>query len=310
MKRYFRILLIAAAVLSTGLLASSCGDSQKGKAPEKPEYYDTLKVLCEHTMKDMMQPAFNGFTNDYPAIILDIEYGTSLDCSKAILENKTNAVITSRDLTSDEQKLADSYKVKYAENPIAQDGFVFFTGKNFPFDSIHADQIKLWLTDKEYKLADLFPKMNFEPLLVTPKAESAIYYNLSLLCADGMEIKRPVRPLDDAEAIKQYVLENPNSIGVCYLSHLKDEEDLQAIRIGYHHKDGTREFPQIVHRSWIIQNRYPYEVRYDIVTRQGLSARNRTMKLLNYVYLDEDIQKGFFDAGMIPEHAKFELIKE
>jgi ABC-type phosphate transport system substrate-binding protein len=309
MKKHRSISLALTAVL-TILLIVSCGDSGKKDPNAKPEYVDTITVLCENTMKDMMQPAFDGFQDLYPAYILNINYGTSLDCAKAALNNKTNAVIMSRDFTHQESQLAEMYNVKMVENPIAKDGFVFFTQKGFPFDSIHASQIKSWLTDKSYSLKNLFPQLDFEPLFVSTKAESGIFTNLSLLCADSMPIKRPVKPFDTVEEIKEYVRNNPNAIGIGYLSHLTGEEDLQAIRIGYHHADGRREMPQHVHMSWIIRSRYPYVVKYDIVTREGLTGRNKTMKFLNYVFLDKKIQQKFFDMGIIPQHAKFELIQE
>jgi hypothetical protein len=310
--KYFKSTLnfISLAIVLSFLLSACGNDGKKGNPKPQPEYFDTLTVLCENNMKEMMQPAFDGFHETYPAIIVDVEYGTSLDCMKARLGNTKNAVVVSRDFTPEEQNLVKEYKVPYVENPIAQDGLVFFTSRDFPIDTLNAKQIKQWLIDPNYKLSAQFKNLPFEPQLVTGRSESAIYTNLSLLCCDTLPVKRPVKPLASIEDIKNYVRENKTAIGTAYLSDLEGDTTLIAIRIGYLHKDGNAEAPQIVHRSWIIQSRYPYEVRYDIITRPNLSGRNKTMRFLNYVVLNREIQKGFFDRGMIPEHAKFELIKE
>lgn len=301
---------VSFALVLSFLLVSCGNDGKRGNPNPQPEYYDTLTVICEHGMKNMMQAAFKGFRETYPEIIVDVEYGSSLDCMKARLGNTKNAVIVSRDFTPEEQSLVTEYKVPYIENPIAQDGLVFFTNKDFPIDTLNVKQIKQWLTNPNYKLSAQFKNLPFEPQLVTGNSESAIYSNLSLLCCDTMPVTRPVKPVENVEEIKNYVRENKTAIGTAYLSDLEGDTTLIAIRIGYLHKDGNAEAPQIVHRSWIIQSRYPYEVRYDIITRPNLSGRNKTMRFLNYVVLNRDIQKGFFDMGMIPEHAKFELIKE
>ncbi len=311
-----KLMHIFILAIITTLIVSSCGNNKKrGNPPQTPEYYDTLTVMCENGLKDMMQYSFESFHEQFPGIIVDVEYGTSLDCSKARLSNQKNAVIMSRDLTVDEMTLAKEYHVMIDESPIAQDGFIFFAHKDFPIDSLYSGQIKSWLTDPNYKLSNQFEQLEFEPLLVTTGAESGAYMNLSALCADSQTVKRPVKVMEDIHAIKDYVREHKNAIGSGYLSslyadHISGDSSLIAIRIGYHHKDGNHEAPQIVDRAWVIQYRYPYVVNYEILARANLQARNKTMRFINHVVLNKNVQKGFFDMGMIPEHAKFELIKE
>lgn len=79
---------------------------------------------------------------------------SKLNCSTThgaymnLLDRKVDLIITSRDISRDEQRYADSKNIKLITRPIGRDGFIFIVNKNNPITSLSIKQIQDIYTDK------------------------------------------------------------------------------------------------------------------------------------------------------------------
>jgi ABC-type phosphate transport system substrate-binding protein len=300
MKKLILILIL----LSSTILFQSCS---KDKVKENLNV-GKLEVYCDANLFPLLKEPMELYAKTYPDVKFTYKLVSAREAMRLLLSGNAKAVIIGRDYLKDEDSLMKAFKVNRLQIKFGKDGLVFFTKAGFPIDSMNVKQIYSWLTDKNYSLKTQFPNLNFEPELVTTDVNSSVYANFKSLAAENGKIVRKIKIFDDMEQVKNYVKSNPQAIGVGFLSHVYENADFASIRLGYNHKDGKREVPQIVHPSWVVMDRYPYIADYYIYVTSDLN--DLPNYFATFIQKNADVQKYIFSKGVVPEHAKINLLMQ
>lgn len=267
-----------------------------------------LEVYCDANLYPLLKQPFELYAETYKDIKFSYKVVSSREAMRLLLSGNAKAVIVARDYLGDEDSLMKAFKVERVKIKFGKDGLVFFTKPDFPIDSMNVTQIHSWLTDKNYSLMKQFPSLGFEPELVTTDMNSAVYANLVRLAAENHKIVRKIKMLGDMEQVKNYVKNNPKAIGVGFLWNVHENADFTSIRMGFFHKNGKREMPQIVHPSWVVMDRYPYIVDYYVYVTAD--ANDLPNYFATFIQTNEEVQKYIFSKGVVPEHAKINLLMQ
>lgn len=291
-------------LLTSIVLVSSC---TKDKV-ERQVNVGELEVYCDAALYPLLKEPMEMYAKTYKDIKFSYKVVSSRSAMQLLLSGNAKAVIVARDYLADEDSLMKAYKVERTKINFGKDGLVFFTKPNFGIDTLNVEQINSWLTDKDFKLSKQFTDLGFEPELVTTDLNSAVYANLARLAANNGKIVRKIKMLPDMEQVKNYVKNNPQAIGVGFLWNVYENADFTSIRLGYFHNDGKREMPQIVHPSWVVMDRYPYVANFYIY----ITADKNDLPgyFATFIQKNDAVTKYIFSKGVIPEHAKIDLLMQ
>jgi hypothetical protein len=224
-----------------------------------------------------------------------------------LLSGDARVIVLPRDYLRDEDSLMKAYKVKKHEKmPIAYDGLVFFTQKDFPLDTLNHTEILSILKDgKAFK--SYYPLLKLEPDLVINDINSSEYSNLRKLVLKGDSLKKKLKMMKSADSVIDYVY-GAYSIGIGYLSRVAKDTNLKLIKIGFTDSTGRRIRPKPVHQAYIVQDLYPYKVTIWAYLLE--ERRNLPFWFGKFLSIEEKVQRYFLDAGIVPAYARIKLIPE
>jgi len=266
-----------------------------------------LTIYCDEAIYQAMDSTFKMYQSAYPNINFDYKVVDAREVMNMILSGQAEAVIVSRNYLPDEDSLMTEFDVQRTEMIAAEDALVFYVSRDFPLDTINHEQlVEILTTQKSFK--EFYPQVSFEPEFVCNSRRSAEYANFLELVLGGNKLTKKVSLLNGVDSVKTYVYDNKNAIGIGYLSHVIRKANWKVLRVSYINKEGKREPPQIVHQSYIVQNRYPYIVRYRVLIQE--STMSRAFWFASYVSKESIVQTYFKDLGIVPGFAQFKLIKQ
>jgi ABC-type phosphate transport system substrate-binding protein len=290
------------------LMFVACEDKYTQKSPESEETMNSGKitVYCDEAIKTVLEPAFPMYLKDYKNVKLNVIYDNSRNVMSQLLGNKARIVLNARDYLEDEDSLMKAYKVKpYERFELAYDGLVFFANKEFPVDTLNADQLEAALTGDKL-LSQSTAGLNFEPTYATVNQNSSIFANLNSLIIKNKTLRKKVKLLNNIEEVKKQVSANNSIIGVGYLSQLVNDTNFKMIRFGFDSKL-LKEYitPKPVHQGYIVQDLYPYKVTYYAYLQEN--RRNLPFWFATYLAKQEKVQRLFLDKGIVPAFARIKL---
>lgn len=298
------ILLISFATF----LFSCSDDTESGKPVESMNAGD-LTVYCENTAFEMMDSVFKMYEATFEKVNLKKELVNPRDAMKFLLAGEARVIIISRDYLKDEDSLMKQHDVaKHVRMNIAQDALVLFTNPGFPIDTMNATLMKNVLTNKDEKLSEHFTEIKSEPEFVTLDYKSSVYANILEVINKGEIIKRDITMFSSIDSLRQYVASNKDAVGIAYLSHVVNHPEFKMLRMGFTHSDGKREFPQVVHQSYLVMGRYPWPVMHYVYLLD--ERKNLPFWFATYLAKEAVTQKYFKDYGIVPAYAELKLVPQ
>lgn len=288
------------------LLLSLMGCSQE----EKPTQQRKITVYCDETIAPVIKPTIDYYDSTGSLIKVDFKPTNAWNAMAKLLAREADAIIIARDYTHYEDSLLKAFNVQpHQKLTIALDALVFYVNNDNPLDTLTFEQINQFLTDKKFSLKSLYPKkLKSEPILTVNSPLSSELINLNNLVANGAGIVRPVKIFQTHDSVINFVKQNPDAIGVGYLSHLYREPDLRPIAFSYIDTAGNYIFPHNVNQPNIVRRLYPFIVKYYVFVLDRLN--DDAMSFARYLYNPGYPQKYFFDRGIVPANAKITLIEE
>ena len=140
-KQFIRSLIIT-SIISTTLL--SCAPIEKGDYSK-----GSTTIYCDEGFKSILEQEIAVFEYTYPEASIIPFYVSEIEAIEAIHDNKTNAIIISRELTKEE---TDYIKAKHRmvarSHCIAVDAVALITNKKNPIGMLSMDDIKQILAGK------------------------------------------------------------------------------------------------------------------------------------------------------------------
>ena len=291
-------------------LIISCGteeQTQDGK-PVETMNSGTFTVYCEEGLWDMMQKPFEWYDEDYEKAFITSKKTTTHGAMAKLLAADARVIVIARDYTKREDSLMEAYGVKDHQRFIlAKDGLVFFTHKDFPIDTVTAEKIKKYFTEKEASFSDFFPEVDFKPEFVINSHLSSEYVNLLKMAAGNKKLTRNLKFFGTHDSVLAYVRQNPQSVGIGYLHYLHDK-DFKMLKVGYVDSTGKYINAKPVHQGWIVQGFYPYTVPLYAYLLED--RRNLPFWFATFLAKETKVQEYFMDSGIVPEFARIALVPE
>lgn len=307
MNKLNKILILA---LALSLFSVAC--NEKPKAEDKDRETMTsgkLTAYCDDAIINLMDSTFTLYRMAYPNVELTVETGTAREVMSKLLSGQARVVIIARDYLKDEDSLMTAYKVKkHNFEDIANDALTIFSGRDFPLDTLNADQIFNILTDKNKTLKSYYPQLKEEPTIAICEQNSSIYANMKKLMAKDKPIMRNLKLFSTVDSVKMYVKNTPNSLGIAYLNNVVRNLDFLTIPIGFHDSTGKYITPKPVHQAYVIQGLYPYIVTFRAMFFEEF--KNLPFWFGVHVAREAVVTRYLKEAGVVPTYAKFKLIKE
>lgn len=290
------------------ILLISCDSKYEAKDPDGIETLNSgkLTVYCDELLKPILDSAFKLYTQEYNKVELTVEYANSRNVMSQLLSKEVRVVVNARDYLSDEDSLMNAFKLeKHKRFIIAYDGLVFFANKDFPVDTLNANQIGKAIVSGE-NLSKSTNGLSFEPTYATLDQYSSVYANFNSMIVKDNPLKRKVELFENIDELKKHVASNSSIIGIGFLSQLVNDKNFKMIRLGYD-SDSLHKYitPKPVHQGYIVQDLYPYKVPYYaylLEDRQDLPFWFGT-----YLAKQETVQKLFLDQGIVPAFARIKL---
>lgn len=304
MKTYHRFIL--QIVLSILLISCESNDKQSDSTMESPlRGSDT--VYCDESIFTCINNAMPIYQKAFPDAHITLFSKNARSSMAELFSEKTKSIIVARNYLSDEDSLLKQSGNSFQKIHIANDGLVFFVSKEFPIDTLNINQLTEYISGKN-RLSFYFPKLNSEPLLLIPGAQSSEYANSISFFPQLSKTAKDIATFNDSKDSIVFEVLKGKSIGLGYLSYIQKNPLLKSLRIGYIDSLGNRIPPQIVHQGFIIQKKYPFGIPIIAYLRE--KRQNLPWGFATFMEKDPNIQKVLLDCGLIPVFAKYNLIQE
>jgi ABC-type phosphate transport system substrate-binding protein len=299
-----RCFFVCFAVISTMFMSSCTEDRQQQNYESPVAGKDTIYV------EDVLYPYFLEAKPKYDSVFENAEItlipvnarrGMSL-----LFSDTASCVILARDYLRDEDSIVKSMSLPFQKIEIAKDGLVFFVSKDIPIDTMNLSQLEEMLSGTSINAIQ--KKVVLDEALCIPSMQSSEYAGLLKYFSKGNSaLSVTFKQYENRDSLKAQVRRS-KSIGIGLMSDILKDSTLKAIRIGYTDSTGKRVAPQIVHPGFIVQNMYPLVLPIFAYVKN--EKKDLAWGFATFMEKDPSIQRVLLNKGIIPTHAKYNLIQE
>lgn len=299
--RYF---FVCFAVISTMFMPSCTEDRQQQNYESPVAGKDTIYV------EDVLYPYFLEAKPKYDSVFENAEITLiSVNARRGmslLFSDTASCVILARDYLRDEDSIVKSMSLPFQKIEIAKDGLVFFVSKDILIDTMNLSQLEGMLSGTSINAIQ--KKVVLDEALCIPSMQSSEYAGLLKYFAKGNSaLSVTFKQYENRDSLKAQVRRS-KSIGIGLMSDILKDSTLKAIRIGYTDSTGKRVAPQIVHPGFIVQNMYPLVLPIFAYVKN--EKKDLAWGFATFMEKDPSIQKVLLNKGIIPSHAKYNLIQE
>lgn len=299
-----RCLFVCFAVISTMFMSSCTEDRQQQNYESPVAGKDTIYV------EDVLYPYFLEAKPKYDSVFENAEITLiSVNARRGmslLFSDTASCVILARDYLRDEDSIVKSMSLPFQKIEIAKDGLVFFVSKDIPIDTMNLSQLEAMLSGTSINAIQ--KKVVLDEALCIPSMQSSEYAGLLKFFSKGNSaLSVTFKQYENRDSLKAQV-RTSKSIGIGLMSDILKDSTLKAIRIGYTDSIGKRVAPQIVHPGFIVQNMYPLVLPIFAYVKN--EKKDLAWGFATFMEKDPSIQKVLLNKGIIPSHAKYNLIQE
>lgn len=282
-------------------LFSSCGENS-GKATDTPTSGETT-VVADESLSLLTDAEVQVFEGIYTKAKINVSYKAEALVFNDLLENKTNVIIATRDLTPEEHAVFEKAKLVPRVTKIASDAITFVSNKANPQTSLSIEQIKGLVQGKitTWKQIDPASELGDIKLVFDNKNSSTVRYIKEKLIDDAT-LQITGFAVDSTPKMISYITEHPDAIGIMGVSWVSDHNDtisgnfLKNINVlAVKDSSGKEEYQP--YQAYVAQKLYPfYRDVYVICTepRAGLGSG-----FSNFVAGDKG-QRIILKSGLVP----------
>lgn len=301
---FIRYFFVCFAVISTMFMPSCTEDRQHQNYESPVAGKDTIYV------EDVLYPYFLEAKPKYDSVFENAEITLiSVNARRGmslLFSDTASCVILARDYLRDEDSIVKSMSLPFQKIEIAKDGLVFFVSKDILIDTMNLSQLEGMLSGTSINAIQ--KKVVFDEALCIPSMQSSEYAGLLKYFSKGNSaLSGTFKQYENRDSLKAQVRRS-KSIGIGLMSDILKDSTLKAIRIGYTDSTGKRVAPQIVHPGFIVQNMYPLVLPIFAYVKN--EKKDLAWGFATFMEKDPSIQKVLLNKGIIPSHAKYNLIQE
>ena len=306
MKLVVRILAtLVIIVLIIAILLAIYGDPKERPILSEAIDSGSIEVFVDESYAAILDSVFQMYRQRYDRVELTVHYVNARNAVAHLLGGQTRVAIVGRDKLPDEDSLMALHNVEpYFMFDVAKDALVFFTQVGFPLDTLN-DEALLKVFTENKRLRDILPGLAKEPEFVIAHQNSSEYGNFLNLVCRQKPIKREMLLLPCSDSVIRYVRNNPNAIGICYLSQIQGQF-FNLLRIGYTNKDGKYiKATKIPHQSFIVMDEYPFITHLRVYLLED--RRNLPFWFGSFIERERPVVNHLKRMRLVPTYAKYRL---
>jgi ABC-type phosphate transport system substrate-binding protein len=311
MKKIEDITRIAFAAFLTIALTACSGSSKQGAdEPAETALSGTISVLVDPAIIDVLSGAKALYDKEHPDAKVTLVPTDVHVMMERMLNHEERIAIVARDYTpSEDSARADDPGDTLQRTLLARDAVVFFADKSFPYDTMNAEHLRMWLRGDRGVRAS-YPKLAKDPtFIVSGGSTGSLYGNIVNVVLGRREPARSMlASVGTFDSVVAAVKKMPQSIGVGYLSQVGRDTSVKPLRLSYTNADGTHEWPKPVHVSYLIMGKYPFPVPIYVYLRDRPNQYNLPSGFMQFMTRNGNAQKSILTAGIEPGYGKFNLI--
>ncbi len=290
-----------------GLIAESCGPADSSSTESAVS--GNVTVLVDEEIMPLLDSIVIYHARENPKATITLSALPASAIMHSMIDRKDRVAIVARGYTYQEDSLMSAAQIDTVTRAlVARDALVFFTAKTFPYDTMNAEHIRQWLSGTTGPSVS-YPKLKKTPVFVLPGGSAgSVYGNISNVVLKG---RQPATAMLATVAshvdVVREVEQNPDLIGVGYLSQIRRDTSVKPLRLSYTAADGTHEWPKPVHPSYLMMGKYPFPVPIFAYVNSKPSQHDVAFGFMQFATRSNKAQYSLFNAGIEPAHAKITL---
>lgn len=305
MNNILKTLFIVSALFGVNAILSSCDEPKSQQEIQSPiAGKDTIyveDVLFSYFMD--AKPKYDSVFEHAEITLLPVNARRGMSL---LFSDTASCVILARDYLRDEDSIVKTMSLPFQKIEIAKDGLVFFVAKDISLDTLNMSQLQYFMEGNSINAIQ--KSVQFDEALCIPSMQSSEYAGLLRYFSKGTNaLPIELKQFEQRDSLKKHV-RNHKAIGIGLMSDILKDSTLKAIRIGYTDSTGKRIAPQIVHPGFIVQNMYPLILPIFAYTKS--EKQDLAWGFATFMEKDPNIQKVLLNKGIVPSHAKYNLIQE
>jgi hypothetical protein len=300
-----RLVLIALS----GFLMVSCGAGASREPNAESAVSGDLTVLVDEEIRPLLDSIVIYHERENPKASVTLQPMSATETMRRVIGRSERIAIVARDYTPEEDSLIRAAELDTVPRAlVARDALVFFVAKSFPYDTMNAEHIRAWLAGRP-GVRSSYPKLANDPVFVVSGGSSgSVYGNITNVVLDrrAPSVKMLATVSTHADVVQQ-VQSKPTLIGVGYLSQIRGDTSIKALRLSYTGPDGEHVWPKPVHPSYLMMGKYPFPVPIFVYVTSKPSQHDVAFGFMQFATRSNKAQYSLFNAGIEPAHAKITL---
>lgn len=286
---------IITLLLLTGFGFSRCSSGSFDKDVENMNKGEIV-IYADTSYSTLVGELIKSYENVYPEAKIKATYGSDREILDAFLQNKTQMIITGRELTTTElTALEKIHKFEPEQFKIATEAIAVITSENNP-DSIF--DMNEFIKSRKQGYTGKYQNTNF----VFNKANGSMINQL--IESEGASLLN-MFSLDNKDTLASYIAANNNAIGFISFAEISDMDDpsaqaiLKGIKVLAVSKANSEGVNQVyaLSQSTIATNSYPLQRSVTVV--KGNIAQLLGTGFVNFVYRSK-ASRIILKEGLIP----------
>lgn len=291
------------------ILLLSCGGGETPRPAMETAVSGELTVLVDEEIRPLLDSIVIYHARENPKASVTLRSLSATETMRRIIGRSERIAIVARDYTPEEDSLIKAAELDTVPRAlVARDALVFFVDRSFPYDTMNAEHIRAWLAGRA-GVRSSYPKLAKDPVFVVSGGSSgSVYGNIAnvVLARRAPSVKMLATASTHADVVRE-VRSNPTLIGVGYLSQIRGDTSIKALRLSYTGPDGTHEWPKPVHPAYLMMGKYPFPVPIFAYVTSKPSQHDVAFGFMQFATRSNKAQYSLFNAGIEPAHAKITL---
>ena len=301
MRRYIIRLVFGALIV---FVAAGCEQRQSVSTTK-----GSVTIECDESLMPVMQLQAEDFERSYTEATVTLHSVQAREAIADFVDDSVRVIVTGRPFNKEEQNVLVAAKIEYKEYNVALDAVAVITHKDNPIkelriselDSIFSGFMMRWPWKRRNTLIDV-------AICGLNSSTNEIFQSAIL---EGNPFTLTATRFDSSQKLVEYVLNNPNAIGIVGLSWLKGH-DQELTVAGLGDPNGRPDSTQPVGRFYPPLQAHVYRKYYPITTPVYIYTREILMDVgLGFIAYVGSIQgqKIFQEQGLVPATMPIRLVE-
>lgn len=302
---------IVVSLLAMFVVLIGCGDpAQQGQDVKETALAGRISVLVDPEILPMMNRVLELYAREHPDANVSFEPVPAQNALLRMLQHESRVAVVARGYTpSEDSSIANDPGDTLPRSLLGRDALVFFTSKEFPYDTMNADHIRQWLSGRGSPLQSYRMLSKDPTFVVSGGSVGSIYGNVINVVLSGKEpLRVRVASLPTHDSVVAAIVKTKSSIGIGYLSQLGEDTSVKALRLSYTSSDGEHVWPKPVHASYVALNQYPFPVPIYVYLRDRPNMYNLPSGFMQFITRNAEVMKSLLQSGIVPGYGNITLV--